>query len=78
MKIIKTRKDYRENWKLSIPKEHFSHSPLDIVLLIITYAECKQRNQFSNYIQATQELIERHFYRVPFYKRLRVKYLKVI
>jgi len=33
MKIIKTRNDYRENWKFSIQKEHFFHSPLDILLL---------------------------------------------
>jgi hypothetical protein len=32
MKIIKTRKDYRENWKFSIQKEHFFHSPLCILL----------------------------------------------
>ena len=33
MKIIKTRNGYRENWKFSIQKEHFFHSPLDILLL---------------------------------------------
>jgi hypothetical protein len=31
----KTRKDYRENWKFSILKEHFFHSSLEILLLII-------------------------------------------
>ena len=35
MKIIKTRKDYRENWKFSILKEDFFHSLLDMLLLII-------------------------------------------
>ena len=34
MKIIKTRKDYRENWKFSLLKDHFFHSSLDILLLI--------------------------------------------
>jgi hypothetical protein len=27
------RKDYRDNWKFSILKEHFFHSPLEILLL---------------------------------------------
>jgi hypothetical protein len=27
-----TRKDYRENWKFSILKEHVFHSPLEILL----------------------------------------------
>ena len=35
IKIIKTRKDYRENWKFSILKEDFFHSLLDMLLLII-------------------------------------------
>jgi hypothetical protein len=32
MKIIKMSKDYRENWKFSILREHFFHSSLDILL----------------------------------------------
>jgi hypothetical protein len=32
MKIVTTRKDYRENWKFSILKEHVFHSPLEILL----------------------------------------------
>ena len=32
MKIVTTRKDYREHWKLSILKEHVFHSPLEILL----------------------------------------------
>ena len=32
IKIMKTRKDYRDNWKFSIIKEHFFHSPLEILL----------------------------------------------
>jgi phosphatidate phosphatase PAH1 len=32
MKIVATRKDYRENWKFSILKEHVFHSPLEILL----------------------------------------------
>jgi hypothetical protein len=32
MKIMKTRKDYRDNWKFSILKEHFFHLPLEILL----------------------------------------------
>jgi hypothetical protein len=32
MKIMKTRKDYRDNWKFSILEEHFFHSPLEILL----------------------------------------------
>jgi hypothetical protein len=32
MKIMKTRKDHRDNWKFSILKEHFFHSPLEILL----------------------------------------------
>jgi hypothetical protein len=26
------RKDYRDNWKFSILKEHFFHSPLEILI----------------------------------------------
>ena len=33
MKIVATRKDYRENWKFSILKVHVYHSPLEILLL---------------------------------------------
>jgi hypothetical protein len=32
MKIVTTRKDYRENWKFSILKEHVFHSALEILL----------------------------------------------
>ena len=32
MKIMKTRKDYRDNWRFSILEEHFFHSPLEILL----------------------------------------------
>jgi hypothetical protein len=32
MKIMKTRKDYRDNWKFSILEEHFFHSPLEILI----------------------------------------------
>jgi hypothetical protein len=32
MKIVTTRKDYRENRKFSILKEHVFHSPLEILL----------------------------------------------
>ena len=32
MKIVATRKDYREHWKFSILKEHVFHSPLEILL----------------------------------------------
>ena len=32
MKIVTTRKDYRENWRFSILKEHVFHSPLEILL----------------------------------------------
>jgi hypothetical protein len=32
MKIVTTRKDYREHWKLCILKEHVFHSPLEILL----------------------------------------------
>ena len=32
MKIVTTRKDYREHWKFSILKEHVFHSPLEILL----------------------------------------------
>ena len=32
MKIMKKRMDYRYNWNFSILKEHFFHSPLEILL----------------------------------------------
>jgi hypothetical protein len=32
MKIVTTRKNYREHWKFSILKEHVFHSPLEILL----------------------------------------------
>ena len=32
MKIVTTRKDYREHWKFCILKEHVFHSPLEILL----------------------------------------------
>ena len=32
MKVMKTRKDYRDNWKISILKEHFFQSPWTILL----------------------------------------------
>jgi hypothetical protein len=34
VKIVTTWKDYRENWKFSILKEHVFHSPLEILLFI--------------------------------------------
>jgi hypothetical protein len=39
MKIIKMSKDYRENWKFSILKEHFFHSSLDILKEDLNTAE---------------------------------------
>ena len=32
MKIVTTRKYYREHWKFSILKEHVFHTPLEILL----------------------------------------------
>ena len=32
MKIKKTRKDYRDNWKFFILKEHLFQSPIEILL----------------------------------------------